>query len=182
MLDPFHATTIISVRHNGQVAVCGDGQVTIGHTVAKNSAKKVRKVNQGRVLCGFAGTASDAFTIMELFEQHLEKYPSNLPKACVELAKEWRLDRRFRRLEAVLIASDASETFQISGSGDVLTPDDNVMAIGSGGVYALAAARALIRHAPKLKADQIAQESMKIAAEICLYTNDNLTLEVLDSK
>ncbi|MDR1656746.1 MAG: ATP-dependent protease subunit HslV [Deltaproteobacteria bacterium] len=177
-----HATTILAVRHNGQVAVCGDGQVSMGNTIAKSTAKKVRRVNKDRVLCGFAGTASDAFTILELFEEHLERFPSNLPKACVELAKEWRLDRRYRRLDAVLLACDATDTFQVSGNGDVLEPDDNVMAIGSGGSYALSAARAMVRHAPKMSAPDIAREALKIASEICLYTNDHLVLEVIDSQ
>jgi ATP-dependent HslUV protease subunit HslV len=179
----FHGTTILSVRHKGQIAMCGDGQVTLGSTIIKATARKVRVIanDKAKVLVGFAGATADAFAILDLFERQLSRYPVNLTKTCVELAKEWRLERRYRRLEAVLLACDAKTSLMVSGSGDVLEPDDNLLATVSGGPYALAAARALIRRAPELTAPAIAEESLKIASELCLYTNDRLTMEVLDS-
>lgn len=176
---PFEATTILSVRHQGRVAVCGDGQVTSGNTVIKNSAKKVRRLHHDRIICGFAGATADAFTIFERFEDKLSKYSGQLLRSAVELAKDWRTDRSLRRLEALLLAVDEQSSLLLSGSGDVIEPDDGLLAIGSGGPYALAAARALIRQAPSLDAAAIAEEAMDIAADICIYTNNNFTLEVL---
>ncbi|MDR1488078.1 MAG: ATP-dependent protease subunit HslV [Deltaproteobacteria bacterium] len=178
----FEGTTILIVRHNGQVAVCGDGQVSLGPTVIKGTARKIRRIGQDqKVICGFSGATADALAIMERFEEQLAKY-GQLVRAAVELAKQWRTDRNLRRLEANLLTCDAKSTLLISGAGDVLEPDDNVLATGSGGYYALAAARALCRHAPNLSAPAIAQESLKIASEICVYTNSNFLLEVLQSQ
>ncbi|MDR1545642.1 MAG: ATP-dependent protease subunit HslV [Deltaproteobacteria bacterium] len=173
-------TTILLVRHNGQAAICGDGQVTYGPTVAKSTAKKIRRVGDGRIICGFAGGAADAMAILERFEQHLAQHAGNLTRATVELAKDWRLDRGLRRLEATLVVADAKSSFYIAGTGDVMEPDENVLHTGSGGPFAAAAAKALIRHAPHLTASQIAEESLLVAADICIYTNKNLTLETLD--
>lgn len=175
----FEATTILSVRHKGQVAVCGDGQVTMGNTIMKGTAKKVRRLYNGQIICGFAGATADAFTIFERFEDKLSKFSGQLLRSAVELAKDWRTDRSLRRLEALLLAVDNQSSLLLSGSGDVIEPDDGILAIGSGGPYALAAARALVRQAPNLEAGVIAEEAMKIAAEICIYTNHNFTLEVI---
>jgi len=174
----FHATTIISVRKDGKVAMAGDGQVTTGSTVLKHSARKVRKVYDGKVLGGFAGATADAFTLFEKFEGKLEKYSGNLMRAAVELAKDWRSDRVLRRLEAMMIVADASTSLLLSGSGDVIEPDDGILAIGSGGNYALAAARALAQHTD-MEARKIAEEAMRIAGEICVYTNSSITTESL---
>jgi ATP-dependent HslUV protease subunit HslV len=174
----FHATTIIGVRRNGQVALGGDGQVTYGETIVKHGARKVRKVYEGRVLAGFAGSAADAFTLFERFEEKLEQYKGNLGRAAVELAKDWRTDRYLRRLEAQLIVMDREKTYLISGNGDVLEPDDEIVAIGTGGGYATAAARALLRHT-NLSAEEIVREALQIAAGICIYTNGNFTIEKL---
>jgi len=174
----FHATTIIGVRRNGHVALGGDGQVTYGETIVKHGAKKVRKVYDGKVLAGFAGSAADAFTLFERFEEKLEQFKGNLGRAAVELAKDWRTDRYLRRLEAQLIVMDRDHTFLISGNGDVLEPDDQIVAIGTGGGYATAAARALLRHTD-LTAEQIVEESLRIASSICIYTNGNFTIEKL---
>jgi ATP-dependent HslUV protease subunit HslV len=162
--------------------MCGDGQVTFGPTILKATARKVRVISpdKSKVIVGFAGATADAFAILDLFEKQLSKYPANLTKACVELAKEWRLERRYRRLEAFLLACDAHTGLMVSGAGDVFQPDDELLAIGSGGSYALAAARAMIRKAPLMAAREIAEESLRIASEICLYTNSNLTTEVID--
>jgi ATP-dependent HslUV protease, peptidase subunit HslV len=179
--DDFHATTIVAVRHNGRVALAGDGQVTVGEIVMKAGAQKIRKLKDGRVLAGFAGSVADAFTLFEKFEEKLERYPGNLPRASVELAKEWRTDRFLRRLEALLAVADAQHLFCISGDGNVIEPDDEIVAIGSGGAYAQAAARALKEHST-LDAAQIARRSLEIAADICIYTNRNITiLELTDS-
>lgn len=175
----FEATTILSVRHKGRVAVCGDGQVTMGQTVMKGTAKKVRRLYHDKIICGFAGATADAFTIFERFEDKLSKYSGQLLRSAVELAKDWRTDRSLRRLEALLLAVDEQSSLLLSGSGDVIEPDDGLLAIGSGGSYALAAARAMVGQAPDLEAAAIAEESMKIAADICIYTNHNFTLEVL---
>ena len=182
MKNQFHGTTILAVRHNRQVAMCGDGQVTLGQTIIKATARKVRVIthDKSKVMVGFAGATADAFAILDLFEKQLARWPANLAKTCVELAKEWRLERRYRRLEAVLLACDAQTQLMVSGSGDVLLPDDDILATGSGGPYALAAARAMMRKAPEMSAPAIAEESLKIASEICLYTNSNLTMEVID--
>jgi ATP-dependent HslUV protease subunit HslV len=173
-------TTILSVRHNGKVAVAGDGQVSLGSCALKHGARKIRRLYQDRIICGFAGTTSDALTILERFEDHLNQYSGNFTRAAVELTKKWRTDRGLRHLEAVLVAADREKTLLISGSGDVLEPDDNVLATGSGGFYALAAARAMIREAPALDAAHICRESLKIASEICVYTNGSIEMEILE--
>ncbi|MBI4610578.1 MAG: ATP-dependent protease subunit HslV [Candidatus Rokubacteria bacterium] len=172
------ATTIICVRHRGRVAMAGDGQVSIGQTIVKAGARKVRKVYQGRVLAGFAGTAADAFTLFDKFESKLEEYRGNLPRAAVELAKEWRTDRILRRLEALLAVADAEHSFIVSGTGEVIEPDDGIVGIGSGGPFALAAARALVAQSD-LGAKEIVEEAMRIAAAICVYTNDRIMVEEL---
>ena len=173
-----HATTVVSVHHRGQVAIAGDGQVSIGPTIVKASAKKVRKLYQDRVLAGFAGTAADAFTLFARFEGKLEEYRGNLPRAAVELARDWRTDRVLRRLEALLAVADREHSFIVSGTGDVIEPDDGLIGIGSGGPYALAAARALTAHSD-LDAKAIVTEAMRVAASICVYTNDHITVETL---
>ena len=174
----FHGTTILAVRHKGQVVVVGDGQVSLGQTVLKHSARKVRKLYHDRVIAGFAGATADAFTLFEKFEAKLEQFNGNLKRAAVELAKDWRTDRVLRRLDALLIVADTEDSLVISGSGDVVEPDDGAIAIGSGGNYALAAARVLIKHT-QLGARAIAEEAMHTAATICVYTNDQLTFEEL---
>ena len=174
-----HGTTIIGVRHNGRTALGGDGQVTLGDTVLKASALKVRKLRDGNILAGFAGSVADAFTLFEKFEEKLDRYPGNLPKAVVELAKEWRSDRYLRRLEAVLAVADRNHLFIISGDGNVVEPDDEVAAIGSGGGFALAAARAY-KAESNLSAADIVRKSLEIAADICIYTNRNITVLELD--
>jgi len=174
----FHATTVACVRHQGRVALAGDGQVSIGQTIVKAGARKVRKVYQGRVLAGFAGAAADAFTLFAKFEAKLEEHRGNLPRAAVELAKDWRMDRVLRRLEALLAVADREASFIVSGTGDVIEPDDGLIGIGSGGPYALAAARALCLHS-SLTAEQIAEQALRIAAGICVYTNEHITVEIL---
>lgn len=173
-----HATTILGVSRNGQIAIGGDGQVSLGQTIMKSGAKKVRRMHKDKVLGGFAGAAADAFTLFEKFEAKLEEYHGNLSRAAVELAKEWRTDKYLRKLEALLAVIDKKNAFIISGSGEVIEPDDGVVAIGSGGVYALAAARALIAHTD-MTAEQIVRESLLIASRICVYTNDQITVETL---
>jgi len=175
----FHATTILAVRRDGRVALGGDGQVTTGDIVAKSSAVKVRKLRDGRVLAGFAGSVADAFTLFEKFEEKLERYPGNLSRAAVELAKEWRSDRYLRRLEALLAVADRDHTYMLSGNGDVIEPDDDIVAIGSGGAYALAAARALKEHST-LTAPEIVRKGLEIAGDICIYTNRNITVLELE--
>ena len=174
----FHATTVLSVRHRGNVAMAGDGQVTIGQTVVKAGARKVRKVHGDRVLAGFAGAAADAFTLFARFEAKLEEHRGNLPRAAVELAKDWRTDRVLRRLEALLAVADREHSLIVSGTGDVIEPDDGLIGIGSGGPYALAAARALVAHS-ELDAKAIVTEAMRVASTICIYTNDQITVESL---
>jgi ATP-dependent HslUV protease subunit HslV len=171
----FHSTTILAVRHRDHAVLAGDGQVTFGQTIMKAGARKVRKMHHDRVLAGFAGAAADAFTLFARFEAKLEEHRGNLPRAAVELAKEWRMDRVLRRLEALLAVADAEASFIVSGTGDVIEPDDGLVGIGSGGPYALAAARALRAHST-LEAPQIAEESLRIAAGICVYTNDQITV------
>ena len=171
-------TTILALHHHGKVVVAGDGQVSLGQTVMKRSARKVRKLYHDKVIAGFAGATADAFTLFEKFEAKLEQFNGNLKRAAVELAKDWRTDRVLRRLEALLIVADADDLLVISGSGDVVEPDDGVIAIGSGGNFALAAARVLIKHS-QLDARAIAEEAMRTAAGICVYTNDQLTFEEL---
>ena len=174
----FHATTIVSVRRNGQVVIAGDGQVTLGHTVMKANARKVRRLGKdGRVLAGFAGAAADAFTLFELFEAKLEKH-GQLQRAAVEMAKDWRTERRFGKLEALLAVADAETSLVISGTGDVIEPEDGLIAIGSGGMYALSAARALLAHT-ELDAKSDATEALNIAGDICIYTNRNIVVEQL---
>lgn len=174
----FHATTIVSVRRNGRVVVAGDGQVTLGHTVMKSNARKVRRLGRdGQVLAGFAGAAADAFTLFELFESKLEKH-GQLTRAAVELAKDWRTERRFGKLEALLAVADRETSLIISGTGDVIEPEDGLVAIGSGGMYVLSAARALLAHT-ELDARSIATESLNIAGDVCIYTNRNIVVEEL---
>jgi ATP-dependent HslUV protease, peptidase subunit HslV len=171
----FHATTILAVRRDGRVALGGDGQVTFGETVMKASAQKVRKIRDGKVLAGFAGSVADAFTLFEKFEEKLERYPGNLSRAAVELAKDWRSDRYLRRLEALLAVADRDHLYLLSGNGDVIEPDDEIVAIGSGGSYALAAARALKTHT-ELTAPEIVRYGLQVAGEICVYSNQNITV------
>jgi len=173
-----YATTIVGIRRNGKVALAGDGQVTLGNTVMKHSAVKIRRLYHDKILAGFAGAAADAFTLFERFEEKLERYSGNLSRAAVELAKDWRSDKYLRRLEALLAVMDNKNTFIISGTGEIIEPDDEIVAIGSGGPYALAAARSLVNFSD-LPAEDIVREAMKIAADICIYTNNNITVEVL---
>ena len=178
--DPtnWHGTTILSVRKDGKVVVAGDGQVTMGATVVKHNAKKVRRLGNGKVIAGFAGATADAFTLFERLEAKLEQYPDQLTRAAVELAKDWRTDRYLRRLEAMMAIADKSTSLILSGTGDVLEPEDGLIGIGSGGNYALAAARALI-DVPGMDAEAIAKKAMAIAADICIYTNDKVIIETL---
>ena len=177
-ITPLHGTTILAVRRNGKTAIAGDGQVTVGATVMKHNAKKVRKMYNDKVLAGFAGATADAFTLFEKFEAKLDQYHGNLTRAAVELAKDWRTDRVLRRLEALMIVADHERSFILSGNGDVIEPENGISAIGSGGAYALAAARALVDHT-NLETREIVEEAMKIAAEICIYTNNVVTVEEL---
>jgi ATP-dependent HslUV protease, peptidase subunit HslV len=174
------ATTVLAVRQNGRVAMGADGQVTVGDTVMKASAQKVRKLKDGRVLAGFAGSVADAFALFEKFEEKLDRFPGNLPRAAVELAKDWRTDRYLRRLEALLAVADRSHLFVISGDGNVIEPDDEIVAIGSGGGYALAAARAL-KDATDMAAPEIVRRGLEIAADICIYTNRNIAVLELEA-
>ena len=174
----WHGTTILTVRKGGVVAIGGDGQVTIGQTIVKANAKKVRRLAKGDVIGGFAGATADAFTLFERLEAKLEQYPGQLMRAAVELAKDWRTDRYLRRLEAMMIVADKQAMFVLSGTGDVIEPDDGIVGIGSGGAFALAAARALARHTD-FDAREIAQKAMAIAADICIYTNSNIVIEEL---
>ena len=174
-LPRIRATTILAVRRDGKVALGGDGQVTVGETVMKSHAQKVRAIRGGKILTGFAGSVADAMTLYEKFEEKLERYPGNMPRAAVELAKDWRSDRVLRRLEAMLIVADKDHGFLISGNGELIEPDDGVLAIGSGGSYALAAARALLTNT-KLEPKDIVQRSLQIAGDICIYSNANITV------
>ena len=176
----WHGTTILTVRKNGKVVVAGDGQVSLGDTVIKGNARKVRPLGTGNVIAGFAGATADAMTLFERLEAKLEQYPTQLARACVELAKDWRTDRYLRRLEAMMIVADKADSLVLTGTGDVLEPELGITAIGSGGNYALAAARALAD--TDLGAEEIARRAMKIAADICVYTNESLVVEVLDSE
>ncbi|HPM84206.1 MAG TPA: ATP-dependent protease subunit HslV [Candidatus Anammoximicrobium sp.] len=175
-----HATTILTVRHQGKVAMGGDGQVTLGTAVVKGDAVKIRRLAEGAVLCGFAGGAADAFALLERFEAKLKDYPANVPRAATELAKEWRTDRALRRLEALLTVADARHTLLVSGNGDVIQPTDGIIGVGSGGNYAVAAARALVAHSP-LDAVGIVRAALEIAAGIDIYTNDKILVEELES-
>ena len=175
-----HATTIVTVRKNDKVVIAGDGQVSLGQTVMKGNARKVRRLGKGNVIAGFAGATADAFTLLERLEAKLGQYPDQLTRACVELAKDWRTDRYLRRLEAMMLVADKNVTLALTGTGDVLEPEHGVMAIGSGGNYALAAARALID--TDKNAEEIARKAMEIAADICVYTNGNVVMETLDAE
>ena len=172
------STTIIGLRHKGKVAIGGDGQVSYDETILKTGANKIRRMQEGKILAGFAGSAADALTLFERFESKLEEFEGNLPRAAVELAKEWRTDKYLRRLEALMIVLDKKHALWISGNGDVVEPDDSVVSIGSGGNFALAAARALMKHS-KLNAEEIVKESLKVAASICVYSNDKIVVETL---
>lgn len=175
----WHGTTILCVRQNGRTVMAGDGQVSLGQTVIKANARKVRRIGNGRIVAGFAGATADAFTLFERLEAKLERFPDQLTRACVELAKDWRSDRYLRRLEAMMTVADATTGLILTGNGDVLEPEDGIMAIGSGGNYALAAARALLGY--EADAEKIARRAMAVAAQICVYTNDNLTIEVIEA-
>ena len=179
MSEKFHSTTILAVRRNGKVAMAGDGQVSFGATVMKNNARKVRRLMDNKVLCGFAGATADAFTLFDRFEAKLKEYSGDLTRAAVELAKEWRTDRMLRRLEALLLVADISKTLLISGTGDVIEPENNALAIGSGGNYAYAAALAFL-DGSDLSAKEIAERSLGIAGHICIYTNNEIVLEELE--
>ncbi|MCR1795280.1 ATP-dependent protease subunit HslV [Leptospira sp. WS58.C1] len=174
--NKIHATTILCVRRGEKVAIAGDGQVSFGNTVMKNTARKVRKLYSDKIVSGFAGSAADAFTLFELFEKKIHEFGGSLSRSAVELAREWRSDRALRRLEAMLIVADKDESFLVSGTGDVISPDDGILAIGSGGNFALSAARALYNHT-NLEPSQIVKEAMNIAADICIYTNHNIVVE-----
>lgn len=178
-MEEIHATTVVCVRRDGKVAVGGDGQVTVGNTVMKHGAAKVRRLYHDKILAGFAGSAADAFALFSRFEAKLEEYRGNLERSVVELAKDWRMDKYLRQLQAMLIVANTEKSFLISGTGDLIQPDeDGILAIGSGGPYALAAARALMKHT-QMTSEEIARESLRIASEICIYTNDNITVESL---
>jgi ATP-dependent HslUV protease subunit HslV len=178
MDSTIHATTVICVRRDGQVAIAGDGQVTVGNTVMKHGAAKVRRLYHDKILAGFAGSAADAFALFSRFEAKLEEYRGNMERAVVELAKDWRMDKYLRQLQAFLIVANNEKAYLISGTGDLISPDDGILAIGSGGAFALAAARALLKHT-SLPAAEIAKEAMQVAAQICIYTNDQITVETL---
>ncbi len=181
-MESFHATTIVSVRKNGHVVIGGDGQVTLGNTVMKANARKIRRLGKGNVLAGFAGATADAFTLFELFEQKLEKHGQHLTRAAVEMAKEWRTDRRLGRLEAMLAVADKSASLLISGNGDVLEPEHGLITIGSGGPYARAAALAMLDdESHPMDARQIVEKALKIAGDICIYTNHNVSIEELEA-
>lgn len=172
------STTILGLIHNGQAALGGDGQVTLGNTVMKHNSMKIRKLLNGKVLCGFAGSTADAFTLLSRFEEKLEQFSGNVPRAVVELAKDWRTDKYLRRLEAMLAIISEDKSFVVSGTGDVIEPEDNIVAIGSGGMYALAAAK-MLKKFSRLSAKEIVEESLKVAADICIYTNEKITVEVI---
>ncbi|MFH0809068.1 MAG: ATP-dependent protease subunit HslV [Pseudomonadota bacterium] len=178
-MTEMRGTTILAVRHGGKVVLCGDGQITFGDTVMKHGAKKLRRLFNDRVLVGFAGSTADALNLFERFEGKLEQFSGNLTRSAVELAKDWRTDRVLRRLDALLIAVDADKSFIISGAGEVLEPDDGILAIGSGGPYALAAARGMLAAAPQLSAREVTQQAMAIAAQICIFTNSEVSTEEL---
>jgi ATP-dependent HslUV protease subunit HslV len=175
---PMHGTTVLCIRRDNKVVLAADGQVTLGEAVIKHTAKKTRRLYNDKILAGFAGSTADALSLFGRFENKLQEYHGNLPRAAVELAKEWRTDRSLRHLDALLVVADAKSTFLLSGNGDVIEPDDGITAIGSGGPYAVSAARALAKHT-KLNAKDIAQEAMRIASEICIFTNDNFSIEEL---
>ena len=176
----FKATTVVSVRHKGKVALGGDGQVTLSNTIVKHQAVKIRRLADGNVLAGFAGAAADAITLFERFDAKLSQYKANLQRAAVELAKDWRTDKYLRKLEALLAVCDCTHSLLLSGTGEIVEPDDGIIAIGSGGPYALAAARALVKHSD-LSAEEIAREALLVAASICVFTNENITVETLEA-
>ncbi len=176
-MEQWHSTTVVCVRHNGKVAMASDGQVTLGTTIMKQGAAKIRRLKAGDVIAGFAGSTADAFALFARFESKLDEYRGNLERAGVELAKDWRTDKMLRQLEALLIVADKTTSLLISGTGDLISPEEGVLAVGSGGPYALAAARALLKHRPELSAAEIAREALLIAAQIDIYTNDRITLE-----
>lgn len=176
-MENMKATTVLAVKHNGEVAIGADGQATFGNTVAKGTVNKLRKLQSGQIVTGFAGSTADAFTLVERFEEKLNTYGGNLKRSAIELAKDWRTDRYLRRLEAMMIAANKEEILIISGTGDVIEPDHNVASIGSGSMYAQAAAMALLKHGEQLSAEDVVSESLHIAADICIYTNHNLTIE-----
>lgn len=178
-MEKIHATTVIAVKHNGQIAIGADGQATMGNTVAKSNVKKIRKLQDGKIITGFAGSTADAFTLLERFDEKLNTYGGNMKRAAIELAKDWRTDRYLRKLEAMMIVANKEDVLVISGTGDVLEPDDDIASIGSGSSFALSAARALKKHAVNLTAKQMVEESLHIAADICIYTNHNLVVEEL---
>jgi len=179
MTMEIHATTILCLRYDDQVAIGGDGQVTFNDTVLKAGAVKVRKLHDKKILAGFAGAAADAMTLFERFEAKIEEFSGNLPRAAVEMAKEWRTDKYLRRLEALLAVADKEHLLLLSGTGEIVEPDDGIIGVGSGGPYALAAARALISLKPKMKAEEIVRQALSIASEICVYTNKNITVETI---
>jgi ATP-dependent HslUV protease subunit HslV len=178
-MEKIHATTVLGIIHNGKVALGADGQATMGNTIAKSNVRKVRKLYGGKILAGFAGSTADAFTLIERFEEKLNTYGGNMKRAAIELAKDWRMDRYLRKLEAMLIVGNETELLVISGTGDVLEPDNQIAAIGSGSMYAQSAAIALKRHAPQMSAHEMVQEGLNIAADICIYTNHNIIIETL---
>ncbi len=177
--EKWHSTTIVCVRHNGKVAMASDGQVTLGTTIMKKTAAKIRRLAGGDVLAGFAGSSADAFALFSRFEAKLDEYRGNLERAAIELAKDWRTDKMLRQLEALLIVADRNASLLLSGTGDLISPEEGILAVGSGGPYALAAARALLKHCSNLSAGELARESLAIAAQIDIYTNDSITLEEL---
>ncbi|SHN02025.1 ATP-dependent HslUV protease, peptidase subunit HslV [Cyclobacterium lianum] len=176
-MDKLKSTTVVAIRHEGKVAIGADGQATLGNTIAKSSVNKIRKLQEGKIVTGFAGSTADAFTLLEKFEEKLGKYSNNMKRAAVELAKEWRTDRMLSKLEAMMIIADATDVLIISGTGDVIEPDLGIATIGSGSMYAQSAARALKKYAPQLSAEDMVRESLSIAADICIYTNHNLIIE-----
>lgn len=178
-MQKIKSTTVIAILHKGQIAIAADGQATMGNTVAKSNVRKIRKLQDGNILTGFAGSTADAFTLMERFEEKLSTYSGNMKRAAIELAKDWRMDRFLRRLEAMMIVANKEEILIISGTGDVLEPDNQIAAIGSGSMYAQAAATALKKHAPHLTAEEMVKESLNIAADICIYTNHNIVIDTL---
>ncbi len=178
-MTKIRSTTVLAISHNGEVSIGADGQATMGNTVAKNNIKKIRKLSDGKIVTGFAGSTADAFTLLERFDEKLSAYGSNMKRAAIELAKDWRTDRYLRRLEAMLITVNKEEILIVSGTGDVLEPDNGIAAIGSGSNYALSAALALKKHAPQLSAEQMVKEALTIAADICIYTNHNFIIETV---
>ncbi len=180
-MERLKSTTVVAIRHEGQVAIGADGQATLGNTVAKSSVNKIRKLQGGKIVTGFAGSTADAFTLLEKFEEKLGAYSNNMKRAAVELAKDWRTDRMLSKLEAMMIVADATDILILSGTGDVIEPDLGIATIGSGSMYAQAAARAMKKYAPQLTAEEIVRESLNIAADICIYTNHNLIIEKVEN-